>query len=107
MATPVQADTFCKRFYGHECFAREAGVINLYVHPDDVPQVMRSNKSDQLEHRRYVDLRAFVHHGGTYETLLLWSVPLERWPLITALADEDSSNYDIPRSKMPLAESIR
>lgn len=96
-ATTAQADSFCRRFDGGECFTGEPGVINFYVQEEDIPKVMRGRKGDRFAMERYHDLRAFIHLGGTYETLLLWHVPMERWPIITALADESPSSP--PREK--------
>ncbi|MDO8576321.1 MAG: hypothetical protein Q7R90_03330 [bacterium] len=46
------------------------------------------DKLSSSPNQRLADLRAFAHTGGDWETLTLWTVPANAWPVITAVSDE-------------------
>ena len=46
------------------------------------------DKLSSSRNQRLADLRAFAHTGGDWETLTLWTVPTNAWPVITVVSDE-------------------
>lgn len=111
--TTVQADphyygielTFCERFDGIGCFQRSANVSEVNLTDGLSPQMTDKDlKRDKILEQRYYDFRAFLHHGGTWGTLVLWNLPAYQWPYITALADEELNESDEPASPPAVAK---